>query len=119
MGRGLLNFGLALAKDTHTHTHTHRAELVNWREELQTSTLVLDMGKKVEDMQRLPDDELFTNPVGRTLPYAPLPTIDTPFGLSIIYVYMYVCPLFVFVRVCVSACARSVVYLSITPSVSF
>ena len=103
----------------HIHTHTHRAELVNWREELQTSTLVLDMGKKVEDMQRLPDDELFTNPVGRTLPYAPLPTIDTPFGLSIIYVYMYVCPLYVFVRVCVCACARAVWFICPLPLLSF
>ena len=41
------------------------------------------MPKDASDTNRLPDDELFDNPVGRTLPCAPLPTIETPFGQSL------------------------------------
>ena len=60
------------------------AELVNWRAELQNTTIGLNMPKDARDTNRLPDDELFDNPVGRTLPCAPLPTIDTPFGQSVL-----------------------------------
>ena len=65
----------------------NRAELVNWSAELQNNTIALNMPKDARDMHRLPDDELFDNPVGRTLPCAPLPTISTPFGQSF-------CPLY-------------------------
>ena len=61
----------------------NRAELVNWRAELQNNTIGLNMPKDARDTNRLPDDELFDNPVGRTLPCAPLPTIETPFGQSL------------------------------------
>jgi len=62
-----------------------RAELVNWRAELQNNTIGLNMPKDARDTNRLPDDELFDNPVGRTLPCAPLPTIETPFGELRVY----------------------------------
>ena len=57
------------------------AQLVNWKEELQNTTVSFNMPKSGRGLDKLPDDELFDEPVGRQLPAAPLPTVDTPFGL--------------------------------------
>ncbi|MGB1604609.1 MAG: DUF1764 domain-containing protein, partial [Promethearchaeia archaeon] len=37
------------------------------------------------DIHRLPDDEIFDKPVGRDLPCAPLPTVQTAFGELRVY----------------------------------
>ena len=62
-----------------------RPELVNWREELKNVSIGLDFGAKASDIHRLPDDEIFDKPVGRELPCAPLPTVQTAFGELRVY----------------------------------
>ena len=76
---------LALPKSDVASMTDNEARLVNWKEELKNSTITLDMPRHSRDLKRLPDDELFDNPVGRVLPSAPLPTVDTPFGSLRIY----------------------------------
>ena len=54
---------------------------MNWKEEFENNTITLDVNVSGSDIEHLPDDELFDNPVDRPLPCAPLPTIETSFGL--------------------------------------
>jgi len=85
VSRSCQQTSLALPKSDIASMTDNEARLVNWKEELKNSTITLDMPRHSKDLKRLPDDGLFDNPVGRVLPSAPLPTVDTPFGSLRIY----------------------------------